>query len=83
MGLQRNVCVALGNIGDPAAVPALVHALTGLEPLVLGHAAWALGRIGSSEARDALRSAARSEDDSSALEEIVRSLAEMTVPASR
>ena len=83
VGLQRNVCVALGNIGDPAAVPALVHALTGLEPLVLGHAAWALGRIGGSEARDALRSAARSEDDSSALEEIVRSLADMTVPASR
>jgi len=46
-GFLRNVCVALGNRGDAAAVPALIRALAGdPEPLVRGHAAWALGEIG-------------------------------------
>ena len=45
-GLLRNVCVALGNWGDPLAVPGLVEALNDSEPLIRGHAAWALGQIG-------------------------------------
>ena len=56
-GLLRNVCVALGNIGDPVAVPALCAALRDHEPLVRGHAAWALGRLGGDEARSALAAA--------------------------
>ncbi len=56
-GLLRNVCVALGNIGDPAAIPALIGALGDAEPLVRGHAAWALGRIGGADARSALDAA--------------------------
>ena len=45
-GLLRNVCVALGNLGDPAAIPALTRAAASdPEPLVREHAAWALGRI--------------------------------------
>src|SRR5579859_5602840 len=48
-GLLRNVCVALGNSGDPEAVPALIGALHDHEPLVRGHAAWALGRLGSEQ----------------------------------
>jgi hypothetical protein len=44
-GLLRNVAVAPGNWGSPEAVPALVAALDDEEPLVRGHAAWALGRI--------------------------------------
>ncbi len=46
----RNVCVALGNSGDAAAVPALIEALTQPEELVRGHAAWALGSIASGDA---------------------------------
>ena len=46
-GLKRNAGVVLGNIGDPATVTALVAALSDDEPLVRGHAAWALGKIGS------------------------------------
>jgi epoxyqueuosine reductase len=46
-GLLRNVAVALGNWGSPEAVPALAAALDDEEPLVRGHAAWALGRIAS------------------------------------
>jgi epoxyqueuosine reductase len=48
-GLLRNVAVALGNWGSPAAVPVLVTALSDDEPLVRGHAAWALGSIASRE----------------------------------
>jgi len=45
-GLLRNVCVALGNLGDPRAVPALIRAAeTDPEPLVREHAQWALERI--------------------------------------
>jgi epoxyqueuosine reductase len=46
-GLLRNVVVALGNCGDPAAIPALQHAATESHPLVREHAAWALHRIRS------------------------------------
>ena len=47
-GFLRNVCVALGNRRDAAAVPALLRALAGdPDPLVRSHAAWALGEIGA------------------------------------
>jgi epoxyqueuosine reductase len=46
-GLLRNVAVALGNWGAAEAVPALVIALNDEEPLVRGHAAWALGAVAS------------------------------------
>lgn len=44
-GFLRNVAVALGNWGSMEAVPALSAALDDSEPLVRGHAAWALGEI--------------------------------------
>lgn len=44
-GMLRNVCVALGNWADPAAIPALGQALDDPNPLPRGHAAWALGQI--------------------------------------
>jgi epoxyqueuosine reductase len=62
-GLLRNVAVALGNWGDPAATPGLVHALHDAEPLIRGHAAWALGRIRSEAACRALEQAISSEAD--------------------
>jgi epoxyqueuosine reductase len=49
-GLLRNVCVALGNWGSPVAIPTLVRALTDSSSVVRGHAAWALGSVGSVEA---------------------------------
>ena len=52
VGMQRNACVALGNAGDPSAVPALTHALRSAPPLVRAHAAWALGRIGGAAAHN-------------------------------
>ncbi len=44
-GLLRNVCVALGNIGDERALPALQKASGDVEPLVAEHAQWAIGQI--------------------------------------
>jgi epoxyqueuosine reductase len=69
-GLLRNVCVALGNSGDPQAVPPLIGALHDDEPLIRGHAAWALGRIGGEEAKRALEAALVGEEDGETRKEI-------------
>jgi epoxyqueuosine reductase len=42
--------VALGNSGDPRAIPALVAKLDDVSPLVRAHAAWALGQLGETAA---------------------------------
>ena len=44
-GLQRNVCVALGNVGGAAALPALERAANQAEPLIAEHARWAVEQI--------------------------------------
>ena len=46
-GLLRNVCVALGNIGDKTALPDLKNAAHGHEPLIAEHACWAITQIES------------------------------------
>ena len=46
-GLLRNVCVALGNVGDASALPALDRATRDAEPLIAEHAACALSRLQS------------------------------------
>ncbi len=69
-GLLRNVAVALGNSGNPEAIPALAAALGDAEPLVRGHAAWALGRLGGAAARRALETARTTESDPAAAAEV-------------
>lgn len=70
-GYLRNVAVALGNLGLPEVVPLLEQALqTDPEPLVRGHAAWALGQIGGQQALSVLQKAAPAEHDSYVLGEI-------------
>jgi epoxyqueuosine reductase len=44
-GLLRNVCVAMGNSGNPAFIPLLESLLDDTEALVREHAAWALARL--------------------------------------
>ncbi|MEX0892803.1 MAG: tRNA epoxyqueuosine(34) reductase QueG [Gemmatimonadota bacterium] len=73
-GLARNVCVGLGNWGAPEAVPVLTSALSDPEPLVRAHAAWALGRVDSAEARAALSSRFSVEPDESARAELAAAL---------
>lgn len=76
-GLQRNACVALGNIGDRKAVPALGHALQEADsPLVRSHAAWALGRLGGTEAIRMLEEAQLGGEDRETQEEICLALDE-------
>jgi len=73
-GLLRNVCVALGNSKDTRAVPALIGALHDDEPLIRGHAAWALGQLGGVQARQALDEAATVEQDDEVQHEIACAL---------
>jgi epoxyqueuosine reductase len=74
-GYLRNTAVALGNSRDPSAVPSLVDTLLGeAEPLVRGHAAWALGRIGGEAARRALQTALPAEADQVVRDEIQAAL---------
>jgi epoxyqueuosine reductase len=73
-GLVRNACVAAGNWGDPAAVPALIARLADPEPLIRGHAAWALGQIGGRDALQALAARAVVEDDAWVRAEIAAAL---------
>ena len=75
VGLQRNAAVALGNLKNPAAVPALARALRYAEPLVRSHAAWALGKIGNEPARAALGQALGIETDPEVVAEIRDALA--------
>ncbi len=77
-GVLRNVAVALGNWGDPKALPVLVKALGDDEPLIRGHVAWALGRIGGTAARAALNAAQLDEPDGWVREEISTALGGMT-----
>lgn len=44
-GLLRNACVALGNVGDSSALPALETASQDSEPLIAEHARWAIEEI--------------------------------------
>ena len=55
--LVRNACVAAGNWGGAAVVPALIRLLGDAEPLVRGHAAWALHQVGGERAHEALTAA--------------------------
>jgi epoxyqueuosine reductase len=67
--LLRNVAVALGNTRSSAAIPALVALARDREPLVRGHAAWALGALG---ATDAITEALASECDDYVRDELTR-----------
>ena len=44
-GFLRNVCVALGNVGNESDLPALKGAAEDPEPLIAEHAAWAIREI--------------------------------------
>ena len=44
-GILRNVCVALGNVGDKTALPALQKACEDSEPLIAEHARWAVEQV--------------------------------------
>ncbi|MFL5761040.1 MAG: tRNA epoxyqueuosine(34) reductase QueG [Thermomicrobiales bacterium] len=70
-GLARNAVVVLGNIGTDDDLPLLLKAMTAHdEPLVRAHAAWAVGHIGGSQARNALESSLATELDETVIGEV-------------
>lgn len=74
-GLARNAAVVLANLGDRAAVPGLAAAVRGHDdPLVRGHAAWALGVLGGETARQALERVRGQDSDETVQEEVERAL---------
>ncbi|HEY0670920.1 MAG TPA: tRNA epoxyqueuosine(34) reductase QueG [Longimicrobiales bacterium] len=73
-GFLRNVAVALGNLGNSEAVAVLIEALKDADPLVRGHAAWALGRIKGEHSVAALRDALTLERDAWVREELIDAL---------
>ncbi len=69
-GFLRNVIVAIGNWKSRTAIPALSNAMTDDEPLIRGHAAWALGQIGGDDAKQVLNTRLETENDNDVITEI-------------
>lgn len=68
--LQRNAIIALGNSGHPSGVFSLIPLLDQGSPVLRGHAAWALGRLGGLRAEKALNSAIEKEKEEKVRREI-------------
>ena len=73
-GLQRNAAVAMGNRLESRYVGALAGALREEEAQLRCHAAWALGRIGGTEAQAILTAALAAEADPEVGAEIRKAL---------
>ncbi len=70
-GLARNAAVAFGNVGTCDDVPFLADVVSNHdEPLVRGHAAWALARVGGARARRVLEVRRAFEANDEAREEV-------------
>ncbi|HEY6537591.1 MAG TPA: 4Fe-4S double cluster binding domain-containing protein, partial [Candidatus Dormibacteraeota bacterium] len=80
--LARNAALALGNVGQRAAVPALARALAADPSLVVrGASAWALGELGGPAAVQALLHSARDESDAAVQAEIRAALGRTAGPS--
>jgi len=77
-GLLRNVCIAMGNSGHAGFIDDLMAVLADDEPLIRGHAAWALGRLAGAQnmamITELLRARSDIEKDGDALHEIHTSI---------
>jgi HEAT repeat protein len=75
--MRDSAIVALGNVGDPAAVEAL-GAVLGAEDSderLRAYSAWALGRLATERSRELLEAARASERDPAVAAEIEAALA--------
>ncbi|HEY9076900.1 MAG TPA: tRNA epoxyqueuosine(34) reductase QueG [Anaerolineaceae bacterium] len=74
-GFLRNLIIAIGNSHDPKSIPALVQVLqTEPDPLLRGHAAWALGEIAIPAAKSRLEMVIKGESDPFVIQEITEAL---------
>ncbi len=78
--VRRNALVAVGNDRRGDDVALLVRFLHDPDSLLRSHAAWALGRIGTDHAREALRDAADRERDPEVAAEIAGASAMTSSP---
>jgi len=60
-GMRRNACVVLGNRGREADLTSLADVLGDRDPVVAGHAAWAVASIGGDRARRLLAESSATE----------------------
>jgi len=74
---QRNAAIALGNLTDSAAVPDLAQAMTDPEELVREYAAWSLGKISGSNAKQTLEATLATETSDAVKREIKTALLAM------
>ncbi|MFT9598249.1 tRNA epoxyqueuosine(34) reductase QueG [Mesobacillus sp.] len=73
--IQRNAIIALAHYKDDTAIPELIKVMQDdPRPVLRGTAAWALGKIGGSDALDALKRASAVEKDEEVLNEISKGL---------
>ncbi|MCM3573486.1 MULTISPECIES: tRNA epoxyqueuosine(34) reductase QueG [Mesobacillus] len=73
--IQRNAIIALAHYKDNTAIPELIMVLKDdPRPVLRGTAAWALGKIGGSDAFDALKHASSVEKDEEVLNEISKGM---------
>ncbi|MCG8584465.1 MAG: tRNA epoxyqueuosine(34) reductase QueG, partial [Pirellulales bacterium] len=73
-GLLRNAAIVLGNQRATAATPALALGLTDEDAMVRASCAWALGELGTDDARSVLTRRQEAEPDPEVLAEITQAL---------
>ncbi|WP_409295010.1 tRNA epoxyqueuosine(34) reductase QueG [Peribacillus sp. SCS-26] len=77
--LQRNAIIALAHYKEETAVPELIQVMENdPRPVIRGTAAWALGKIGGEDSREALERAKRTDNDPEVLAEIDKGMELMT-----
>jgi epoxyqueuosine reductase len=69
-GMRRNACIVLGNRARAADMQVLSGVLDDDDPVVAGHAAWAVAAIGGTRARRLLEQSAGRESRPQVLAEI-------------
>ncbi len=68
-GLVRNACVVAGNSGDESLAAPLTEALVDEEPVVRGHALWALSKLAPRLAKEKAETILKNETDEQVKEE--------------
>lgn len=73
--IQRNAIIALAHFKEESAVPELIELMKKDErPVIRGTCAWALGKIGGEEAKEALLAVRNREEDEEVLKEIEKAI---------
>ncbi|GIU92884.1 MAG: 4Fe-4S ferredoxin [Acidimicrobiia bacterium] len=84
--LRRNALVALGNVGHAGHLPLVVAYTRHPDPLLRGHAAWAMAKLGGARARSRLSELASDDPSAEVRDEASAALAQLSnrpVPSGR